>query len=256
MSPTTVMTRPTQSALVRPYVSVTSCDVGTTTIRFGASRYGPFAPLHLPVREVRLLDLDRLADLGDVERDLVDRAVHVADLRGRDASSARRSRGRWPSTRCQSLGPRLRERDVERVAVHPPRRDRALPRLEVRLRRCRVGERLAPALRVRAAVQLGDDRLLAHPDDEIAVATWYTFQSLSLLSRRAGDRRVLRDVLHQREARVLSRPSRSLSGVHEHEVAHAEHLQVLARTGRSRLPGCRTRGRAPGSTDAASTRRR
>ena len=44
---------------------------------------------HLPVREVRLLDLDRLAQLVDVERDLVDGTVHVAHLRGRDARRCR-----------------------------------------------------------------------------------------------------------------------------------------------------------------------
>ena len=42
--PSNVTKRPSQSTPVSPYVNDTSFDVGTTTIRFGASRYGPFAP--------------------------------------------------------------------------------------------------------------------------------------------------------------------------------------------------------------------
>ena len=36
--------RPSQSTVVSPYVSFTSWLVGTTTMRFGATRYGPVAP--------------------------------------------------------------------------------------------------------------------------------------------------------------------------------------------------------------------
>ncbi len=39
-----MITRPAQSAPVRPYVSCTCFEVGTTTIKLGANRYGPSAP--------------------------------------------------------------------------------------------------------------------------------------------------------------------------------------------------------------------
>src|SRR3954454_22253459 len=43
-SPSSVPMRPIQSTEVSPYVSVTAWLVGTTTIMFGATRYGPSAP--------------------------------------------------------------------------------------------------------------------------------------------------------------------------------------------------------------------
>ena len=82
--PSSVTMRPSQSTPVSPYVSVTSFDVGTTTIMFGASRYGPFAPLTFQFGKYDVLDLDRLADLGDVEGDLVDVRLHVAHRAWRD----------------------------------------------------------------------------------------------------------------------------------------------------------------------------
>src|SRR5579862_311916 len=42
--PSSVPTRPSHSYFVRPYVSDTSLLVGTTTMKFGATRYGPAAP--------------------------------------------------------------------------------------------------------------------------------------------------------------------------------------------------------------------
>ena len=112
--------------LVRPYVSCTCVRRGDDDHQVRREPVRTLRAADLPVREVRLLHLDRLADLGDVERDLVDGRLHVRDLAGVDRTRLRvREVGGLDA--LPVLRARLRVRGAELVAVHPPRRGRALP---------------------------------------------------------------------------------------------------------------------------------
>src|SRR5882757_5947405 len=98
------MIRPAQSAPVRPYVSFTCFDVGTTTIRLGASRYGPFAP-----DTFQLGKYDSFTSTGfpisDTSKEIVSTVLCTFDtcagVTARGSAFARSA----AFTRCQSFGP-------------------------------------------------------------------------------------------------------------------------------------------------------
>ena len=72
--------RPSQSTVVRPYVSFTSWLVGHDDHEVRRDAVRARRAVRLPVREVRRLHEHRLADLRHVERDRVDVLVDVRDL--------------------------------------------------------------------------------------------------------------------------------------------------------------------------------
>ena len=185
---------------------------------------------HLPVREVRLLHLDRLADLGDVEGDLVD---------GRSARCS-------PAPASTAIG--LRRREIARLHALPVAR----PGLRVRGVRARRGSpttarsctptrpacaarrpaetfhACVPTLRVLRPLGnvVSTTGSWSSPTTRSLFATSYTFQSFSCLSG-AGPAiggfcgmsfTSVRSGLRVGQLLHLRRP--------RHVVADAEHLQV------------------------------
>ena len=73
------------------------CRSGTTTMRFGATRYGPAAPDDLPVGEVRRLDQHRGAGPVDPERDVLSPSSTSATTAGVDLPRARAPRRARPA---------------------------------------------------------------------------------------------------------------------------------------------------------------
>ena len=190
---------------------------------FGATRYGPVAPCAcqfgkydvrtstgLPISETWNEIVSTSSWMSDTCVGTIGLLRRGAELLDVDVLPRLRS-GR---------GPHL----VELGRVHEPRRGRALPRSQLRDRRGRVGPRLAPALLVVARVHARDDRLLREPGDQ---------------------RRLLAGILHLVDLPTVRRLTVEvgnrgdevqvgLDGGHrlrlrreQHQVADAEHLQVL-----------------------------
>ena len=131
----------------------------------------------------------------------------------------------------------------------PPRRGRALPRAELGIAaRRRSAVRLSQHSDVVPAVRRRDDRLVASiPSTSVGVARPRRPASPSGRRRRGrgSSRRASRSGCVVGLRLRLGRP--------HHEVADAEHLQVLHAAVEVVGRACRTRGRAPGSTGARAS---
>ena len=241
---------------VRPYVSSTCVDVGTTTIRFGASRYGPFAPVTFQFGKYDSFTSTGLP-ISETSKEILSTVeLHVGDLGRRRPTRLRvREVARLHALPVPRAG--LRVRGAELGAVHPPRRGRALPPV--------LHLRLGTGRRVpgwpqhfeyfgRRRQRREHDGLVVEPDDEVAVRRPGRPSSPSTLVGRGP---AIGGFCGMSFTSVSSgwRPRASASPASTPCSSGRRASAGAARRGRSRSE-CRTRARAPGSTGAASTRRR
>ena len=165
--------RRTRSDVLRSYVQPNvAARVGTTTIRFGAMRYGPSAPCDRPVREVA----DTLTSTGTPTWSTWNDSVLLADLDVADRRPPAASTGSIGCSRHDDVDllaagvgvvggavrvghqPALVDVDVDAL---PARRDRRRPGIAAHSSRC--WNQLVPSSRLRSrwspARPVDDDRL-------------------------------------------------------------------------------------------------